>query len=71
MPYYQDVDIVNAAPTILNQALVAAGINCPYLSSYVQHRGVWLAALMDSCKVSKDVAKELGVALLHGGSYSG
>jgi hypothetical protein len=66
---YHDIDIVNAAPTILAQALLAAGIDCPRLCSYVSHRDEWLGLLMESCGVNRDQAKRLMSRLLHNGHH--
>jgi hypothetical protein len=65
---YHDIDIVNAAPTILHQVLLAAGIECPQLCSYVSNQDEWLRLLMESCGVNRDQAKDLGRRLLHDGS---
>jgi hypothetical protein len=61
--------MVNAGPTILAQALQAAGIECPLLCSYVSHQDAWLALLMESCGVTWDQAKRLVRQLLHNGSH--
>ncbi len=66
---YHDIDMVNAAPTILAQVLLAADIDCPLLCSYVSHQEQWLRLLMESCGVSRDQAKDLGRRLLHNGSF--
>ncbi len=66
---YHDVDVVNAAPTILAQALLAAGIECPLLCSYVSHRDEWLQLLVESCHVTRDEAKDLLRSLVHNGSH--
>jgi hypothetical protein len=66
---YHDIDIVNAAPTILAQALLAAGIECPQLCHYVSHRDEWLRLLMESCGVDKGKAKALVRSLVHNGSH--
>jgi hypothetical protein len=65
---YHDIDIVNAAPTIVHQVLLAAGIECPQLCSYVSNQDEWLRLLMESCGVNRDQAKDLGRRLLHDGS---
>jgi hypothetical protein len=67
---YHDIDMVNAAPTILHQMLLAAGIECPLLCSYVSDQDAWLTLLMDSCGVDRDQAKDLGRRLLHDGSHT-
>ncbi len=66
---YHDVDMVNAAPTMVAQALLAAGIDCPLLCSYISHRDEWHGLLMKSCGVSRDQAKRLVNQLLHDGSH--
>jgi hypothetical protein len=67
--YYTDWDIENAACTLLEGKLKAAGIPCPVLSGYVAHREPRLSAVVTELGVTRELAKELVLVSLHGGNW--
>ena len=68
--YYYDIDIVNCHPEILNQFLTIHGFTCnTNLDTYVKSRHHYLKKVMEKYQVSKDLAKELFIRLLYGGSF--
>lgn len=67
--YYEDIDIINAHPTILEQILKHNNIKCYYLSDYINNRDKYLNIVMDKYNIKKDIAKTLFIRLLYGGSY--
>ena len=67
--YYEDIDIINAHPTILEQILKHNNIKCYCLSDYVNNRDKYLNIVMDKYNINEDVAKTLFIRILYGGSY--
>ena len=62
-----DLDLVNCQPEIAVQVYRHHGIPCSLQSRYCEERDVLLQQLMDTCGVSRDVAKELVIASGFGG----
>ena len=69
--YYRDVDIVNCHPSILAQRLEIDSIPCPLLNDYVDRRDECINEVMQACRVSRDIAKNLFIRLLFLGSIEG
>jgi len=46
--YYEDIDIINAHPSILEQILKHNNINCYYLSDYINNRDKYLNIVMEN-----------------------
>ena len=69
--YYFDVDIVNAAPTILVQYAEQRGWNVEHLKRYVEQREELLGEVQKVCNVDRGEAKELATKIIFGGSATG
>ena len=67
--YYYDIDVVNAHPVILSQICKHNNIECKYLNDYIANRAKYLKDVMDTYKVSRDVAKNLFIRLLYFGEF--
>ena len=63
-----DIDIENAQPVLLEQMCVKHVISCPELTKYVNDREGYLQRVMDDYGVVRDVAKNLFIMLLFGGT---
>ena len=68
--HYYDIDMENAHPVILQQIAFNEGVECKYLTAYVQHREELLADIMDTYQVSRDQAKKLIIRICYGGEFS-
>ena len=64
---YHDVDMVNAAPTILHQIAVQNGWECPQLTDYVMNRQEYLRAAAEACDDTVGDMKCMMLVLLYGG----
>ena len=67
---YDDIDMVNAHPTIIRAVCMENNIKCRYLSDYIEKRDLRLQELMDAnkkTKMSRGVAKQIFLAVLNGG----
>ena len=62
---YQDIDMVNAQPTMIQHLCRKHELVCPRLDEYVTHRDALLEAL--GCK-SRDEAKAMYLTVMNGGS---
>ena len=61
---YQDIDTVNAEPTIIQHLCRQNEFDCPHLDEYVKNR----EALLGSLGCSRDEAKDTYLAVMNGGS---
>lgn len=68
---YIDIDMVNAQPTIIVEICRQHNMSVPALQQYVQNTQTMREAIMQHHGVSKDVAKNLPISIMFGGSYSG
>ena len=66
---YIDIDIVNAQPTILLEICKQNNIELPALNLYVQDPKNIRQIIMEHHNVNKDIAKQLPISLMFGGSY--
>lgn len=66
---YYDIDMVNAAPTMLEQYCKKNQIECKYLSMYVCNRDKWLGEIMKRYNINRFKAKNLIIRLLYLGEY--
>lgn len=66
---YLDADIVNAHPEIAIQEFTKAGIELPALKAYVADRERILEQTCKACGVTRDVAKNLYIRVMYGGSF--
>jgi hypothetical protein len=67
--FYIDIDMNNAHPVILNQALQKEKFPCPHLTNYCENRENLLKKVMKTYKIDRSDAKTLFIRLLYGGSY--
>lgn len=67
--FYYDVDMCNAAPTMLYQYCKKKGIHCVMLERYVKFRDNWFDEIMKVYEVDRNKAKKLMMRLVHLGSY--
>lgn len=65
-PYYVDVDMVNAQPTLLLQVCEMNGWPCEALRGYVENREALLQDVMRALSCSRDDAKEKATAIVFG-----
>ena len=68
---YIDVDMINAQPTIISGICKHNNVNVPFIDEYIANRDDILMIVMEHHKVCRDVAKNLPIVLMFGGSYSG
>lgn len=68
---YIDIDMVNAQPTIIFEICKKQHISVPALQQYVENTQTIREAIMQHHGVSKEVAKNLPISIMFGGSYSG
>lgn len=69
--FYKDLDMVNCQPSIMVEILKHHNITKPKLTKYTLDPKKYRARIMEHHKCSKDVAKNLPITLLFGGSYDG
>lgn len=67
---YQDIDMVNAHPTILLMLCKKHDVRCSKLRKYVEKRDSVLKKVMDDNDVTRDVAKQVFLSLMNGGNAS-
>jgi P4 family phage/plasmid primase-like protien len=67
---YIDIDIVNCHPTILYQILINNNITCNLLKEYIEERDIKLEQICKTYNVSIDIAKNLFIRLIYGGSIN-
>jgi len=69
--YYVDVDIVNCQVTLLNSILLCNGYTqFSKLNTYVENRDEVLNIIMTSYNCNREVAKNLIISLINGGSFA-
>jgi hypothetical protein len=68
---YIDIDMVNAQVSIIVEICKHHHISVPALERYVENTVIMREAIMKFHSVSKDVAKNLPITIIFGGSYSG
>ena len=66
--FYHDIDICNAAPTMIYQLFEKAGLRSDELKRYVEMRKEVLEEIMHNCNVSRERAKNLIIRLTYGGT---
>lgn len=66
---YYDIDIKNCNPTLLLQICQKKGWTCNKLKDYVENREDKLNDLMHQFHTTKDIAKDLFLRLMNGGSW--
>lgn len=69
--YYIDLDMVNCQPTIMVEILKQHGITKEKLTKYAEDPKKYRQRIMNHHQCSKDVAKNLPITLLFGGTYDG
>ena len=67
---YTDIDVVNAHPNMLYQILKANDFPCKHLEKYVTNRDKILSKIMIEYNTTRDIAKNLFILLLYGGSFT-
>ena len=65
-----DIDIANCHPVVLSQYCRKNGIRCDILDDYVAHRDTKLQDIMDTCKISRNTAKEMVIVVMYLGLVS-
>lgn len=68
---YVDIDMINAHPVIISEICKHHKIKVPFLCEYIEKREVILAHVMNTHGVTRDVAKNLPIIFMFGGSYNG
>jgi phage/plasmid-associated DNA primase len=69
--YYKDIDMVNAQPSIVNEICKLNNIlSNKILQKYVDNPTKWRQFVMTHHNCTKDVAKQLFISLMFGGSYN-
>ncbi len=68
---YIDIDMVNAQPSIIVEICKHHHNHVPALKQYVENTQGMREAIMKHHGVVKDIAKNLPISLMFGGSYSG
>ena len=66
---YNDIDMVNAHPTILIQFCKKYNIDCGLFEDYVNNRDYYLQSLMN-LGLTRDQAKEIPLSIMNGGKRS-
>ena len=66
---YNDIDMVNAHPTLLMQYCKKNEITCEKLTDYVKNRDEWLAKIMKYHEITRDAAKKLILRICYLGAY--
>ena len=69
---YIDIDIENACPNVINEICKSNQItDKKHLTAYAENPKELRAKIMERHKVVKDIAKQLPISILNGGSYNG
>jgi len=66
---YYDIDMVNAAPTMLRQYCEKNKLECPNLIKYIANRDKWLEFIMKTYKIERKRAKDLILRIMYLGGY--
>lgn len=67
---YEDLDIQNAAPSIVREMMIQHNISCSSLTKYCEDPKKYQKKIMTHHNCSKDTAKKLIISILNGGKYS-
>ena len=67
---YVDLDIENAAPSIVREMMTQHNISCAYLTKYCEDPKKYQRKIMTHHNCSKDTAKKLIISILNGGKYA-
>ena len=67
---FEDIDIVNAHPSILLEICLSNNIECKYIQEYVNNRDFHINDVITTYNVNKDDAKNLFIILLYFGSFN-
>jgi len=68
---YEDIDMVNAQPSMLYQIAKQNGTDCEILRKYVETPKLYRETIMVHHSCDKDTAKKLPISLIMGGTYEG
>jgi len=71
MPYYWDIDMINAQPTLLVQICENNGLACEYLKQYIQNREELLTEICETQNIERWEAKERVISILFGANPTG
>ena len=69
--FYVDIDMKNAQPTILLEICRHHNLNKPALKKYVDNPTHYRQKIMEHHNCDKNMAKQLPITILFGGSYDG
>lgn len=67
---YEDVDMVNAHPVILEQLCRKKAWKCDNLTNYVKNRDVILADIQETYHCDRDRAKKAIISIINGGDHT-
>jgi hypothetical protein len=67
---HTDIDIANCHPVILSQYCEKNGIVCKVLNDYVEHRNSRLQELIDTCDITRSIAKDMVLCVMYLGLLS-
>ena len=62
---HTDIDIANCHPVILSQYCEKNGIVCKVLNDYVEHRNSRLQELIDTCDITRSMAKDMVLCVMY------
>lgn len=62
---HTDIDIANCHPVILSQYCEKNGIVCKVLNDYVEHRNLRLQELIDTCEITRSIAKDMILCVMY------
>jgi hypothetical protein len=68
---YEDIDMVNAHPVILETYCKSNNIKCPGLTKYIEKREELLSDLMYRLELDRDICKRIMIRLMYQGSIIG
>lgn len=68
---YKDIDMENACPRVIDYVAKINGTVIPELRKYIKKAKEFRNEIMTHHGVSKDIAKQLPITIMNGGSYSG
>ena len=67
---YEDIDMVNAGPSLIAQYCKKNNIKCPYLLDYNNNREKWLNDIIECHSMNRSQAKKLMNKICYLGNYS-
>lgn len=65
--YYDDIDMVNAHPIILQHLCGKHGVDCDYLNEYISEREKHMSELSADNGIDRETAKKIFLSLINGG----